>query len=437
MSKHALRPTTRVASRLLFVDGVRHATLGLMLVSAVTILIGCNGCGGGSGTGGSGGDGMMAAGGSGGGGGHGGSAAPGDMADPNAPLVPDLGTTRAPFVYVGGYAPQIAAFTFDAQTGKLTATGTTAFAGSPSFLAVDPRHRYLYAVDEDNSEVAAFAIDGGSGALSAVGNRVSSGGSGPAHLSVDGTGKWVLTANYDSGHIAVLPIASNGSVGAAASPLKAGTNAHMIVTDPANKSVLVPCLGSEYVAQYHFDAGTGKLTANTPATASPVVPNTPAGKWGPRHLAFHPNGQWVYLINETSLTLTSYRYDAAAGTLAPQSTVSTLPPNAAKPGYSTAEVVVHPTGKWVYGSNRGHNSIAVFAIDGAGKATLTTTVPSGGATPRSFTIDPTGTWMLVANQDGNNVVVYRIDATTGVPAVVGTPVTVSKPAFVGFVSPPG
>jgi 6-phosphogluconolactonase len=212
----------------------------------------------------------------------------------------------------------------------------------------------------------------------------------------------------------------------------------MIVTDPANRFALVPCLGSDYVAQYKLDAGAGKLTANAPATVAPVATGTPVAKSGPRHVAFHPNGKWAYLINETNLTLTSYSYDAAAGTLAPQSTASTLPTGTPKQAsYSTAEVVVHPGGKWVYGSNRGHNSIAVFSVDAAGKATLQTTVPSGGATPRSFTVDPSGTWMLVANQDGNNVVVYRIDGQSGVPAVVGAPVTVSKPAFVGFVSPPG
>jgi 6-phosphogluconolactonase len=430
-----------VASGLLAFRVVRNAALGLVLVSTVGVLVGCGGCsgGGGDGTmstaGHGGGGGSAGGGGSGGSGGSGGGGDHGDMSDPNGPIAPDLGTTRSPFVYVGGYGAQISAFTLDIASGKLTAAGTTPFSGSPSFLAVDPRHRYLYAVDEDNSQVAAFAIDAGSGALSAVGKRVGSGGTGPAHLSVDGSGKWVLAANYDSGHVAAFAIGSDGSLGAAVTPLKAGNNAHMIVTDASNHFALVPCLGSDYVAQYRFNAATGKLSDNTPKTASPVTTGDPA-RSGPRHVAFHPNGQWVYLINETALTLTSYRWDAAAGTLTPQATVSTIK-EAVKPGYSTAEVVVHPNGKWVYGSNRGHNSIALFAIDGAGKASLTTTVPSGGATPRSFTIDPSGTWLLVANQDGNNVVVYRIDASSGVPAPVGTPVTVSKPSFVGVVSPPG
>jgi 6-phosphogluconolactonase len=246
----------------------------------------------------------------------------------------------------------------------------------------------------------------------------------------------VLVANYGNGAVASFAIAGDGSLGAAVGGATPGQNAHMIVTDPASQFALVPCLGSNYVAQFRFDSSSGKLTPNMPATVAPAVAGAPSPS-GPRHVAFHPGGKVVYLINETASTMTAYSFDAAGGTLTPLQTLSTLPSGTSAAGNTGAEVWVHPSGRFLYGSNRGNDSIAVFTLDAAGKMSFATTVRSGGATPRSFTLDPSGAWMLVANQNGNNVVVFRVDPGSGVPSPVGAPTTLPSPSFVGVVLLPG
>jgi 6-phosphogluconolactonase len=356
----------------------------------------------------------------------------------------DMSTpSGTPFVYVGGYSGAISVFTLDGQTGKLTAKSKTTYGVQPSFLAVDPGHRHLYAVDEMNSVVAAFTIDQKTGALTHFGTDVGSGGTGPAFLSVDRSGKFVLVPNYGNGAIATFPIATDGSIGAAADNKAPGMNAHMFITDPANAFAFVPCLGasSNFVAQYAFNATTGKLTANSMPTAPPAV-STFTSVSGPRHLTFAPSGKMVYLINETAITMTAFTYDATKGQLSPTQTVSTQPVGAATTGVSGGEVWVHPSGKWLYGSNRdsssgGNDSIAVFNLDTAGKMTLATTVKAGGQLPRSFTVDPTGQWMIVANETTGNLVVFKIDQTTGIPAAVGTPISIPTASFVGVVYLPG
>ena len=334
--------------------------------------------------------------------------------------------------YTGGYASKIAWFSVDRGTGALTPSGSvTSFGKSPSFLVHDAATTHLYAVDENTpGKVGAYSIDPASGALTFL-NSVSSGGAGPAYVGLDGSGKYVLVANYGDGTVAVLPVGAGGKVGAAVATRTVGSEAHMIIADPTNHFVFVPCKGEDYVAQFRFDASSGALQPNTPPTVA-----TATGA-GPRHLAFHPNGRFAYLINETDSTLTAFTLDAASGTLAPIETHSTLPsplPAGEDAGSNAAaEVWVHPSGRWVVGSNRGDDSLVVFAVDpSTGKLTLTGFTGSGGSTPRDFAFDPTGTWLYAADQDTGVVAPFRFDAANGSLSPAGAPVTVSQASYVGL-----
>jgi 6-phosphogluconolactonase len=343
--------------------------------------------------------------------------ASGDLA--TAPMLP-------PFVYVSGYSTTIARYTLDVATGALTATGTTTATGSPSFLAIDPARRHLYAVDEANSKVEAFALDAATGALTHVGSDAPSGGSGPAHLTVDGSGKWVLVANYGSGDVAVLPIAGDGSV-AAGTSLHAGTKAHEIVVDASNRFAWVPCLGSDYVAQYAFDAVGGTLTASMPATVA-----TPAAS-GPRHLALHPSRALAYVIEESDSMIGAYAIDGGGKlTLLQRQSTRAAGATVANTG---AEIQVHPSGSFVYVSNRGDDDLGVFTVASDGTLTPTAHVKTGGQTPRHFSLDPTGRWLLVANQGSGDVRVFAIAAASGgalTPTTTMVPATM--PSFVGVVA---
>ncbi len=329
--------------------------------------------------------------------------------------------------YAGGYASTITWFSVDGATGALSPSGSLAALGaSPSFLAHNAAMTTLYAVDENaTGRVGAYAIDPASGALAFL-DAVSSGGNGPAFLSVDGTGKFVLVANYGDGTVAVLPVGAGGRVGAASDTRTAGAEAHMIIADPSNHFVFVPCKGVDYVAQYVFDAVAGTLTPN----AVPHV-STAAGA-GPRHLAFHPGGRFAYLINETNSTMTAYAFDSAAGTLAPIETHSTVP--AGFSGTNTAaEVWVHPSGRWVLGSNRGDDSIVVFSVaPSTGKMTLVGFTKAGGQTPRDFALDPAGSWLYAADQDSGLVVPFRFDADQGSLSPLGGVAGVSMVSYVGL-----
>ncbi|HWE26351.1 MAG TPA: lactonase family protein [Polyangia bacterium] len=331
------------------------------------------------------------------------------------------------FVYVSGYSTTIGRYTLDPVTGALTSTGTTTATGSPSFLAVDPARRRLYAVDEANSKVEAFAIDAATGALTHIGSDAASGGSGPAHLAVDGSGKWVLVANYGSGDVGILPIASDGSV-AAGTSLHAGANAHEVVVDATNRFAWVPCLGSNYVAQFRFDAAAGTLAAQAP----PTVP-TPAAS-GPRHLALHPSRALAYLIEETDSMLAAYAVDAGGKlTLLQRQTTRAAGATGTNTG---AEVQVHPSGNFVYVSNRGDDDLGVFAVGSDGTLTPIAHTKTGGQTPRHFSIDPTGHWLLVANQTSGDVRVFSIDTVAGTLTPAGAPVSATMPSFVGVVPLP-
>ena len=346
-----------------------------------------------------------------------------------APATVEGRTEERVVLYASGYAPNVAIFSVDATTGALTpAGGTPTFASSPSYLAVNPSGTTLYAIDETAAgQVGAYAIDRSNGALRLL-DVVPSGGRGPAFVSVDATGAFVLVANYEDGTVSVLPVRPGGALGAALATRSVGAEAHMIVADPSNRYVFVPCKGADYVAQFRFDAATGELSPN------PMPRIATARGAGPRHLAFHPNGRFAYLVNENSSTMTAYALDPATGTLAELETQSTLPDGFS--GHKEAAAVrVHPGGAWLFGSNRGDDSIVVFAIDpSTGRMKRHGFVKSGGATPRDFVLDSAGTFLYAANQDSNTVVPFRFDPARGSLAPAAAPVTVPAASFVRVVS---
>jgi 6-phosphogluconolactonase len=289
--------------------------------------------------------------------------------------------------------------------------------------------------------VSAFAIDASTGNLTLL-NQQSSGGTGPCHLVVDKAGKNVLVANYGGGSVAVLPIQADGRLseatcfiqhtGKSVNPRRQeAPHAHSINLDAANNFAFVADLGLDKVLVYRFDAAKGTLTPNDPPAAS-VAPGA-----GPRHFAFHPGGRYAYVINEMGNTVTAFNYDAQKGVLTEIQTLSTLPQGYTEVSH-TAEVQVHPSGKFLYGSNRGHDSIAVYSIDqNTGRLTLVGISSTQGKTPRNFGIDPTGTFLLAANQDSDNIVVFRIDPQTGELKPTGQVVEVPRPVCVKFVAVAG
>ncbi|MET0794330.1 MAG: lactonase family protein [Polyangiaceae bacterium] len=339
--------------------------------------------------------------------------------------------TGAPFVYVGGTGTDISIYKLDAALGKLTFVKSVAAGSTPSFLAFDPSLAHLYAVNEGSAKVASFKVDPKTGDLTFV-NRVDSGGDAPAFVSVDRSGKYVLVANYNGGTTRVFPIGADGGLGAPSDDKSPGLKSHMILTDAANKFAFVMNLGSDTVSQYSFGASNGTLTENSAAQVKTV-----AGA-GPRHLAFHPNGKYAYLIAELNDTMSAFSYDATLGQLTSiQAPLSTLPAGTDGASNSCAEVVVAPSGKFVYGSNRGHDSIVTFAIDDAtGKIRYLGTTPSGGKVPRSFTLSTDGKLMLVANESGA-LVSFSVDVTTGALTQLLSVTQTNKPQFVGIVTLPG
>jgi len=347
----------------------------------------------------------------------------GDAGHPGEGGAAEAGPPAKLVAYASGYGPDIHWLSVDATTGALAPVGSVAsFGSAPSFLAVEAAGKHLYAVDEATpGRVGAYSIDASSGALSFLG-AVASGGDGPPYVGV--AASWAFVANYTSGSVSVLPVKGDGSLGAATDTQSAGALAHMALPDPSGRFVFVPCKGADYVAQYVFDATKGTLAPNaTPHFAT-------AGGAGPRHLAFHPTLPVAYLIDESASTMMALAFDANAGTLSALQTISTLPPGFT--GTNTgAEVHVHPGGKWLFGSNRGDDSIVVFALDAAGKMTVHGFTKSGGATPRDFSLDPTGTFLYAANQGSGNVAAFRFDATAGTLTPVGTPVAVAQASFVG------
>jgi 6-phosphogluconolactonase len=323
--------------------------------------------------------------------------------------------------YVGTYtrpnkSQGIYAWRFHPAAGKLTAIGLVGETVNPSFLAVHPNHKFLYAVNEISNyegkragSVSAFAMDTRTGQLKLL-NTVSSRGDSPCHLALDPSGQWLFAANYGGGSVAEYPVHDDGTLGEASAFVQhagssvnrqrqAGPHAHSTVLSPDGKSVYVADLGLDRIFSYKV----GGLTPNDPPYTT-IAPGA-----GPRHLAFTPNGRYAYLMTEMTASVVAFRYEG--GKFEELQTLPTAEPAA---NLSGAEIAVHPNGKFVYSSTRGANTIAVFAID-AGKGTLTPVerTPSGGKTPRNFAIDPTGGYLFAAHQDSDNVVVFRIDAKTG------------------------
>ncbi len=313
----------------------------------------------------------------------------------------------------------------DGSLSNLTLSGETS---SPSFLAFHPNKQFLYAVNESEATISGFAIDGKTGKLTFLNSQPSQGGA-PCHLVVDKAGKNVLAANYTGGSCLSIPIEANGKLSATSSfqqhqgPKKHGHSIHL---DSANNYALCCDLGLDKVIIYSFDSKTGKLIPHGAL-------DTPKGT-GPRHFAWSPDGKSAYINGETNLTIIACDYDAEKGLLKQRQVLSTLPDNVERKGGSTAETVVHPSGKFVYVSNRDpYNSIAIFSIDPkSGELKAVGHQSEGIKTPRNFAIEPTGQYMLVANQSGNDVIVFRIDSTTGRLVPTTSNVKVASPVCIRF-----
>jgi len=345
--------------------------------------------------------------------------------------------------YTSGKSEGIYLYSMDMLTGELKYSKSVKTAVDPSFLAIGRTRRFLYAVNELTEfggkpvgSLSAFSIDQKTGRLSLLNQQSSSGGA-PCYVTVDATGNFVLVANYAGGNVSVLPIRRDGSLGAATATVQhegSGPNkerqgaphAHCVVLDRSNRFAFVADLGLDKIMIYRFDEKNGKLI---PA-AQPFARLNQGS--GPRHFVLHPHGGYAYVINELDSTLTGFSYDAVSGNLGLMQTVSALPKDFSGTNYC-ADLHIAPSGKFIYGSNRGHNSIVVFAINAkTGELTHLEHVSTQGKTPRNFTIDPTGRFLLVANQESDSVVAMRIDPVTGRLKPTGHSAAVPTPVCLRF-----
>ncbi len=335
---------------------------------------------------------------------------------------------------------------FDTENGKLTVPTFDAHSDGCAYFVITADGTHLYTCNaganfggaQHMGSISAFGLDPATGKLTLL-NQLPSGGEDPSYISLDKTGRFALVANYqgnrvpgEGGTVAVFSIKPDGSFDKqTAFDQHKGTSvdasrqkqayAHSIIVDPSNKFALCPDLGLDKVFIYRFDENTGALAPNNP----PFVAVKPGS--GPRHVIFHPNGKIVYVIHEIGSIITAFNWDGTKGTLTPFQEISTLPADF-KGTNTCAEVRITPDAKYVYASNRGHDSIAQFTVDPATfKLTFVTTVPSGGKTPRNFEFDPTHRWMVVTNHDSDNAVVFKIDAATGKLSQQGEPVAVTYP----------
>ena len=348
-----------------------------------------------------------------------------------------------PLVFISAFAAgdkgSIQAFQLETKTGQLKPVQQTTGVENPFFLALSRDKKFLYSIHaknfggKENEQIAAYQIEGRTGQLKLL-NRQSALGTAACSLDVDATGKTVLVANYSSGSVASLPVKADGSLGEAASFVQhAGASvnadrqkephAHCIVVSPDNRFVFAADLGLDQVLSYRLDAKTSKLTPNDPPFAK-----SPAGA-GPRHLTFHPNGKRVYVINELSNSVTVFDYDAKAGSLTETQTISTVPQDF-KGTSHCADLKITPNGRFLYGTNRGHDSLAAYRIGDDGRLTLIGIEPSLGKGPQNLAIMPGGELLLCANMPGNNVVVFRIDSQTGGLKSVGSPVAITSPSCI-------
>jgi 6-phosphogluconolactonase len=357
-------------------------------------------------------------------------------------------STEDLILYVGTYtrgkSEGIYLYRFNLTSGELKPLSIAKGITNPSYLAIDANRKYLYSVNETSEfsgkptgALTAFAIDQRTGELREL-NQQPSHGTSPCYTTVDPSGKFVLVANYSSGSLAVFPIKSDGSLGESSDVVQhqgkgqnqrrqEGPHAHCIVMDRSGKYAFAADLGIDKVMIYRFDAKTGKLTPNS----TPFAQTKPGA--GPRHFTIHPGGKFAYVINELDSTLTSFSYDNSKGVLKEMETVSTLP-EGFQGNNSCADVHVHPSGKFLYGSNRGHDSIVAFTIDQrSGKLGYLAHESTQGKTPRNFGIDPTGAFLLAANQNSDTVVTFRIDQNTGKLKPSGQVTAVPTPVCLKFI----
>jgi len=360
-----------------------------------------------------------------------------------------LGSARELLVYVGTYTKTtsqgIYVSRFDSETGTLGELTLAAEAANPSFLALSPDRSHLYAVSEDtkaeymgkpSGSVNAYSINSSDGRLTLI-NTVASGGRGPCHITVTPDGQGVLVANYSSGTVALLPVKAGGALGVPSAvdqhegksihpSRQKGPYAHSINPSADGRFAFSADLGTDKIYTYRIDARAGTLTP-VESSSSALEPGS-----GPRHLALSPDGRRAYVINELANTLTTFALDAESGSLKALQTVPSLPPDFSG-NNTTAEVVVHPSGRYVYGSNRGHDSIAVFKVDPVtGTLSAVEHVSTQGKTPRNFSLDPSGRWLIAANQDGDSLVVFSVDQTSGRLSPTGQIVKVGMPVCVRF-----
>jgi 6-phosphogluconolactonase (cycloisomerase 2 family) len=367
------------------------------------------------------------------------------------------------FAYVGTYTGAVGVGSngegiylveMDRVTGELSRMKLAAKTPNPSWIAIHPSKNYLYAVNEvadyngDSGSVSGFAIDPATGSLTAL-NTVTSEGAGPAHLSIDASGKYVFVANYGGGSIAVLPILAGGLLESAvdvhhdrsdlgsthASDTPEGSfaisghdapHAHMIAPDPQNKFILATDLGQDRIYVYRFDPSTGKLTSS----GNQPFASLPSGD-GPRHFAFHPNGHWLYAIQEEASTVVFFHYDPAAGSLTSQQTISALPDGFAGSSFAS-EVLVSPNGRFLYAANRLHDTIAAFSIDATGRLKQVGETSTRGDYPGQFQIDPTGNFLYACNRRSDNITSFKIDRETGLLSFTGHYTAVGSPASITF-----
>jgi 6-phosphogluconolactonase len=370
-----------------------------------------------------------------------------------------------PLAYVGTYTGAVGAgsngegiylFEMDASTGELSHRKLAAKTPNPSWIAIHSSKKYLYAVNEsgdyqgNSGSVSAFAIDEANGDLTAL-NVVSSEGAGPCYLSIDAAGKYAFVANYGGGTIAVLPILDGGRLGAAtdihrdsgylgstrASDAPPGSfavsghdspHAHMIAPDPQGRFVLATDLGQDRIYTYRFDQATGKLN---PADGAPFA-QLPAGD-GPRHFAFHPNGHWLYAIQEEASTVVFFHYDPDNGALAAQQTVSALPSGFAGTSFAS-EILVSPNGRFLYAANRLHDTIAVFSISTDGRLKQIANTSTMGDYPGQCRIDPSGKFLYACNRHSDSITCFRIDRETGLLTFTGQYTAVGSPGSITFLS---
>jgi 6-phosphogluconolactonase len=381
----------------------------------------------------------------------------------SGPVLAQTGANRRVLAYVGSYTMAIDGgsngkgiyrFEADARTGAFTRQKLVAETPNPSWIVIHPSKKYLYSVNEiinqESGSVSAFAIDPTSGDLTPL-NVVSSEGRGPAHMSLDASGRYAFVANYAGGTTAVLPIVDGGRLGTAvdvhhdsgsvgarsANNAPPGSfafsghdapHAHMIAADPGNRFVLAVDLGQDRIYVYRFDANSGKLIL---FEGTPFI-SFPTGD-GPRHFVFHPNGRWIYALGEESSTIAFFNYDAMHGTLALQQTVSSLPAGFAGSNF-TSEVVISPDGRFLYAANRLHDTIAICSIGSSGKLKLLGEVSTMGDYPRHCTFDPNGKFFYVCNQRSDSITCFRAHRETGLLSFTGQYAPVGTPAIVTFLS---